>query len=438
MADRFAAWPEEYAKRLLSPAGAASLVRSGDAIVIPVGALTPTIAAAIFARRDELRDIDVYELAPAFDPGWFNPGHPAFRMHVELFSTVISREALSGQRADFTSISFAQRFKNEDERSQPVHHADVALVSVSPPDHLGFCSFGLNVWNSRAFARRARLVIAEVHSALPRTAGDSLIHVSEVDAFVEAGPLSPSRVGLGVDCPREIADLVGELVHDGDTIQVGTGSLTNGLPRSGAFSAREDLGVHAELSVPGMTGLVRQGVITGRRKTMNPGKYVAAALEASAEGDVEFVQDNPMFELRDVAYVNDPRVISAHDNMVAINNALAIDFAGQITAESIAGELWSGPGGQQDFAIGAMLSRGGRNVTVLRSTAEQGAVSRIVPNLPAGTIVTVPRQYADHVVTEWGVAHLLGKSDRERAQELIAIAHPDHRAALRRSLAKLK
>ena len=439
MPNKFADWPEEYARKLRTPAEAAGLVQPGDAIVIPVGALTPTIAAAIFARGEELREIHVYEMAPAFDPGWFNPGHPAFLMHVEVFSTVVSREALARGRADFTSISFGQRFKTEDERSRPVHHADIVLISVSPPDHLGFCSFGLNIWNSRAFAERARLVFAEVHSSLVRTGGDGRIHVSEIDAFVEAGPL-PSGLtsGLRLDCPPEIAGFIAQLVNDGDTIQVGTGSLTNGLPLGGAFAGKEDLGVHAELSVPGMTGLVRQGVITGARKTVNRGKYVAAQLEASQPGDIEFIQDNPVFELRDVGYVNDIRVIASHDNMVAINNALAIDFTGQITAESIGGELWSGPGGQQDFAIGALLSKGGRNVTVLRSVAVSGSVSRIVPTLPEGTVITVPRQYADYVVTEWGIAQLLGRSDRERAEELISVAHPDHRAGLRQALAKFK
>jgi 4-hydroxybutyrate CoA-transferase len=319
-----------------------------------------------------------------------------------------------------------------------VHHPDVALVAVGPPDHLGFCSFGMSIWNSLSFARHARTVIAEVHSAYPRTYGEGRLHVTEVDAFVEAGPL-PERTPIPIapDYSVAIAGFVSELVTNGDTIQVGTGGLTNGLPAAGAFDGKEDLGVHAELSVPGMTKLVREGVINGARKTLHPGKYVSTQLEASGAGDIEFINENPVFELYDVGYVNNPRVIAQNDNIIAINNALAIDFTGQVTAESIGAEMWSGPGGQQDFAIGSMLAKGGRNVTILRSVAASGSVSRIMPRLPEGTIITVPRQFTDYVISEHGIARLHGKSDRERAHELISIAHPDHCADLKRALEKL-
>jgi 4-hydroxybutyrate CoA-transferase len=186
-----------------------------------------------------------------------------------------------------------------------------------------------------------------------------------------------------------------------------------------------------------MTKLVRDGVINGARKTLHPGKYVSSQLEASQEGDIEFINENPIFELYDVSYVNNPRVIAQNDNIIAINNALAIDFTGQVTAESIGAEMWSGPGGQQDFAIGSMLAKGGRNVTILRSVAANGTVSRIMPRLPEGTIITVPRQFTDYVISEFGIARLYGKSDRERAQELIAIAHPGHRAELQKALERM-
>lgn len=433
---RYESWPEEYAAKLMPADEAARLVRPGDGIGIPVGALVPTVAAGIFARAGELHDVHVYASAPTSDPGWWDPGHPAFTMHVEVFSTPVSRGAVTRRHADFTSVPFAQQFKTEDERGYRAHPIDVALVAVTPPDHLGFCSLGMSIWNSLGLARHARTVIAEVHASYPRTFGEGRLHVSEVDAFVEAGPLPPRRpVPIAADYPMQLGGFIAALVRDGDTIQVGTGGLTNGLPMAGAFAGKEDLGVHAELSVPGMTRLVREGVITGARKTLHPGKYVTTQLEASGEGDIEFINENPLFELYDVSYVNNPRVIAQNDNIVAINNALAIDFAGQITAESIGGEMWSGPGGQTDFAIGAIMAKGGRNVTVLRSVAAGGSVSRIVPRLPEGTIVTVPRQFADYVVTEFGIARLFGKSDRERAEELIAIAHPDHRAELRRALA---
>jgi len=435
MSNIFADWPEEYARRLMSPGDAARLVRNGDNIGIPVGALVPTVVAAIYARHDELQDVDVYACAPSTDPGWWTTDHPAFRMHVEVFGTPVSRPAISSRRADFTSFAFTTQFKGGDERGEPVHHPDVALVAVGPPDHLGYCSLGMGIWNSLSTARHARTVIAEVHSAYPRVNGEGRLHVSEVDAFVEAGPLPARRPPLSLEgYPMALAGFVNELVKDGDCIQVGLGGLTNALPAAGAFAGKQDLGVHAELSVPGMVGMVRDGTITGARKTLHPRKYVSTQLEASGDGDMEFLNDNPIFELYGVGYVNNPAVIAQNDNMIAINNALAIDFAGQVTAESIGAEMWSGPGGQQDFAIGAMLAKGGRNVTILRSVAASGTVSRIVPRLPEGSIITIPRQFSDYVISEFGIARLFGKSDRERAHELISIAHPDHRAELRRSL----
>ena len=284
-------------------------------------------------------------------------------------------------------------------------------------------------------ARHAKTVIAEVHSAYPRTGGEGRIHVTDVDAFVEAGPLPQRGPGAPINEDHTaLAGHIAELVHAGDTIQIGVGGLTSGLVLAGAFEGKQDLGVHAELSVPGMTMLVREGVINGARKTLHPGKYVTTQLEASQPGDIEFINDNPIFELHGVEYVNDPLVIAQNENIIAINNSLAIDFAGQITAESIGGEMWSGPGGQQDFAIGSLLAKGGRNVSILKSVAANGSVSRIMPRLPEGTIITVPRQFADYVVTEFGIARLFGKSDRERAHELISVAHPDHRADLKKAL----
>ncbi|MGD9932336.1 MAG: acetyl-CoA hydrolase/transferase family protein [Dehalococcoidia bacterium] len=435
MSGRIEEWPDAFASKLMPAAEAAKLVQSGDTICIPTGALVPTVTAAIFARASELHDVDVFASAPVTDPGWWQPGHPSFRMHIETFSTPASRAAISARQADFTSVPFTQRFKPGDERGTPVHHPDVALVALTPPDHLGFCSFGMGVWNGPGFAKRAKTVIAEMHASYPRTHGEGRLHVSEVAAFVEAGPLPERRaIPVADDYPMQLGAFVNELVRDGDTIQVGTGGLTNGLPAAGAFAGKQELGVHAELSVPGMVRLVREGVITGSRKTLHPGKYVTTQLEASGEGDIDFINDNPIFALYDVSYVNNPIVIAQNENIICINNALAIDFTGQITAESIGAEMWSGPGGQQDFAIGALMAKGGRNVTILRSVAVGGTVSRIMPRLPEGTIITVPRQMADYVITEYGIARLFGKSDRERAEELISIAHPDHRGELRKAL----
>lgn len=436
MGNRYTDWPEEYAARSMDTADAIRLIRPGESIVLPVGSLTPGLAQGLWEAREEVRDIDLYVCAPFFDPGWFTPGHENIRTHVEFFSTPPSRQAMDEGRTDFTSVSFSTRHKTMDERGEPVHKADVTFISVSPPDRFGYCSFGLSVWNKKSFADRSRLVLAEVHEGYPRVGGDSRIHVSEIDAFVPAGQLPPTAAAPPrEDVPREIAGYVNELIKDGDTIQIGTGGTSNTLVVNGALEGKHDLGVHAELSIPGMTNAVREGIITCTRKNFHPGKYITTQIEARTAEDLEFIDENPIFEIYDVTYVNDPRVAAQNDNLICINNTLAVDFYGQITAESVDGRFWSGPGGQQDFVLAAAFSKGGRSVSVQLATADEGRVSRIMPRLPEGTIVTVPRQLADYVVTEFGIASLFGKSDRERAYELIAIAHPDHREELRRAAA---
>ncbi|MDP2954062.1 MAG: acetyl-CoA hydrolase/transferase C-terminal domain-containing protein, partial [Chloroflexota bacterium] len=237
-----------------------------------------------------------------------------------------------------------------------------------------------------------------------------------------------------------IAEHIAGLIQDGDTIQIGTGTATGSLVVLGALDQKHDLGCHSELGLPDIGRLVKSGIVTGKRKTLHPGKVVCTTVEFGSwarEEDVAFAHNNPLFELYGADYVNDIRTIAANDNMVAINSALCVDLTGQTSAESQFGSrLWNGPGGQQEFAIGALLSRGGRSLTVLRSTALNGSVSRIVPQFDEGTKVTIPRTFGDYVVTEYGVARLMGKSHRERAQELIAIAHPDFRPELEKQARK--
>jgi acyl-CoA hydrolase len=432
---RFVNWPEEYAAKLVAPAEAVARVRPGDTVVIPIGALTPSLCTALWERRDELYEVDILACAPFVDPGWYEPGHPAFRTHVELFNTAVARASMARGATDFVSIPFSRRFKGEDERVGGRYGVDVVFVGVSAPDRFGFCSFGTSLWNKLSYARRARTVLAEVFAGYPHTGGENRIHVSEIDAFVEGGELPPARTARESNpFHPSMAGYVNELLRHGDTLQIGTGLSTLPLARAGAFDGLVDLGVHSEVSIPGLNELVARGAITGARKTVNAGKFVATALSATTEWDLQFIHENPVYELRDVAYTNDIGVIAAHENMVAINNAMTIDLTGQVAAESIGPDMWSGPGGQLEFVIGAIYSKGGRSITLLPAAAKEVTVSRIVAEHPPGTVVTVPRQFVDYVVTEHGVARLFGKSDRERAEELIAIAHPDLREGLRRAL----
>jgi 4-hydroxybutyrate CoA-transferase len=235
-----------------------------------------------------------------------------------------------------------------------------------------------------------------------------------------------------------IAGYVGELVPDGATIQIGVGEPSMYLPRAGAFDGKMDLGIHTEMAAPGLAKLVEAGVITGRRKTLHRGKAVAVAWSGSDEEDMDIISENPAFEVHDPEHLLDLRTIAQNDNFIAMNNALSVDLIGQINSESVFGpRMINGTGGQPETHIGAILSRGGRAITLLPATALEGAVSRIVSQLEAGSIVTIPRFFADTVVTEHGIARLMGKNHRQRAQELIAVAHPDFRAELKREAQRL-
>lgn len=236
---------------------------------------------------------------------------------------------------------------------------------------------------------------------------------------------------------KQIAGYVSSLIEDGDVLQIGVGGASEAVAKNGILDAKADLGWHSETTPPGIIKLVRAGVITGNRKQINTGKFIAIAVDVGNEDDAQFVNMNPMFELYDAEYVLDPRVISANDKFVAINSAVSVDLTGQINAESVGPVIMSGPGGQLSFAVSAQLSKGGRFITTLPSTVGSGTVSRIVPAFKAGSMVTVPRTLADIVVTEYGIAHLRGKTHRERALELIAVAHPDFRAELKQQAAAM-
>ena len=337
------------------------------------------------------------------------------------------------------------RYKDLHEARQGARDIDFYLVAVSPPDANGYCSFGGSLTTKKETAALARTVIAEVLDTPRmrlRAFGESLIHVSEINWFVENLRTDlKSRVAGHWDEPdddaKAIAKYVGELVKDGDTIEVGTGGTTELLIRLGAFDGRKDIGIHTGRLVPGMIDLVRAGIATGKRKTLNPGKVIFSATSDESEDNLSFVNQNPMFEMRAEAYVNSPLVIAQNDNYVAINGVLSIDLLGQITSESTGTRIAGISGGLPGFVLGAAFSKGGRNIMALRSTAGRGSISRIVAKFAAGVRVTIPYTFADIVVTEYGVAHLLGKSFPERAESLIAIAHPDFRDELRAEFATL-
>jgi len=431
-------WQEEYKRKLVSPEEAVKAIKSGDRVFFTPGRQPWALGLALAARKEELRGVKITVPTPDRDFGWYDRGWEESFEIIVGFGMPIVWEMMADRRCDM-AVGVMGGIDIDEEV------LDVVLVEVSTPDEHGFCSFGQSVWNKKEMVQAAKLVLAEVNSRLIRTYGTNYVHVSEIDYFVEHTPSErlPGRADLRgkfVSEPKEelkhIAGYLSTLIKDGDTLEIGVGTTTEPLPQLGIFDNKHDLGWHSEHTPGKVIELVREGVFTGKYKTLNQGKVVATAFGGSRE-DLEYVQMNPTFELHSVNYVNDPRTISAHDNMVAINNALSIDLTGQITAESIGPRMLGGTGGQLSFAIGAAFSRGGRSITLLPSTARGGSVSRIVAMFEPGTAITVPRSLADFVITEYGIASLRGKTQRQRAEEMISVAHPDFRAELRKEAQKL-
>lgn len=434
-------WREEYRRKLVPPEEAVGVVRPGDRVVIPIGSNPQLLGDALLSRLDGLQGVEVCHTAVGWPYAWLGPGlEGAFQVTHEHWASPLAREGLRGRHHDFLPMPFSLRFKGyeagrpEQEQRAP----DVVLVQVAPPDEKGLVNLGPHVWNQREYIERARHALAEVSRVIPRCRGDTALPLSAFSHFVEydSPPLSARHLRPGL-VVQTIAGYVAELVRDGDTLQVGGGSTSFGLAycQPSPFQGREELGWHSEITPSPVVRLIRDGVINGRRKSLNPGLAVSCGIVGDRE-DWAFIADNPAVELRGCSYVLDPRVVAAHDNLVAINAALLVDLTGQAAAESVGPTMFSGTGGLLEMVTGALWSRGGRSITVLPSLSSEGA-SRIVPLLPEGTVVSVPRLLADIVVTEHGVARLLGKTIRQRAQELVSVAHPDQRAELRAAAQRL-
>jgi 4-hydroxybutyrate CoA-transferase len=429
-------WRDQCRGKLITAQHAAEMIQSGQRVLIGLGTVEPqNIAAALCDRWQDLHDVEIVTSNTMHPYSWFdNERNSAFKIHAGYLSA-ISRPLYQEKRLEFSINTVYTPVKWLDpDRSADMMNADVCLLTLSPPNAQGFCSFGDQLWYSRAWVKRTPLVIAEINPLLIRTGGDNYVHISEIDYVVEQPEPTPPFRMSPVVAPdeQEAADKIGafvaSLVRDRDTLQIGLGSVS----MAAGFYLREknDLGVHSEIITSSMIDLYKRGVITGKHKTLHPGKLVATGMFLEPE-DYEFVDGNPVIELRDAFYTNSPAVIAQNRNQVAINNALAVDFTGQVTAEAFGPQMYTGVAGQLDFVLGAYLSPGGRSITVLPSTARDGTVSRIVPMFPEGQIVSLPRTYIDYVVTEYGIAALAGKSERKRAEALIEIAHPKFHEELR-------
>jgi len=447
-------WQEKYKDKVVTAEEAAKMVKSGDrvAFALEVGGGPATLANALAVRREELKGVEIEVCAPGHNPGWYDPGwEDAFRMLPQAsIDAGAARPMVQERRGDYTPRLYSIWGKAHDEGRPGAKEIDYFMVVLSPPDEHGYCSFGTDLWSKKWYARTARKVIAEVDETAIRTYGENFIHASEIECFVEtlvprwstSTPESiaafKERISQPIPEPiKAIGQNVGELIRDGDTLCVGAGKIGSTLCRQGIFDDRIDLGYYSENIVQGIVELVKAGIVTGKRKTFHPGKVTCNNLGSGNPEDLAYINNNPMFELYPQDFILDIRNIASNDNMVVIASALSIDLTGQIASESIGHMMYTGSGGLPDLAVGAMMSKGGRFITMLPSTSSDGQTSRITPALEPGTIVTVARNWADFVVSEYGIASLHGKTQRERAEELIAIAHPDFRADLTRQAQKL-
>lgn len=424
----------EYERKLATPEQAAALVESGDLVWIPSSHLPPAILAVLATREAELRDVTLRSIVIP-NMGWFREDAAEhWNLQVQYALAPDNRQALGERLIDFQPFSMINQHKAQDTGREEARPIDDLLVVVSPPNERGWCCVGNAVWDAVSSARRAKRVIAEQSAGTPLTCGDSWLHVSQLDAIVPGdrprlGAPDPDPAAFS-EADRGIAANVKSLVRDGDTIQLGLGKHTTALTMLGAFDDANDLGYFGELTVPGTVDLVRRGVVTSRRAEVHPNRFVACHIGNSHE-DLDTIEGDPFFELHSYEHTNDPAVIARHEQMLTVNGALTVDLTGQIGVYALGPSIYSGLGGQLAFHLGAFLSKRGRAVTVLPSAAKGGEISTIVPRFGAGQIVSIPRELADTIVTEHGVARLLGRSVRERAEELCRVAHPDHRDRLR-------
>ena len=414
--------------RTVDAAEAVAVVRSGDRVFIhSVAAAPQALIAALAARAPALRGVEVVQLHTEGPAPYAAPELAAsFRVNA-LFVGKNVRDAVARGQGDYVPIFLSEVPALFRSRAMPL---DVALISVSPPDKHGYCTLGPSVDATRAAVQSARTVVAQVNANLPRTHGDALVHVDDIDLAVwQDDPVPEVRQANLTGLERTIGNYVASLVEDGATLQLGIGAIPEAV--LAALADHEDLGVHTEMFSDGVVELVRRGVITGARKRNHPGKVVASFVMGTRDL-YDFVDDNPSVLLLDVAYTNDTAVIRRNPAVTAINSALEIDLTGQVCADSLGTYQYSGVGGQMDFIRGASLSERGKPIIAMPSATSRGE-SRIVPFLKPGAGVVTTRAHVNYVVTEHGVASLYGKNLRQRARALIGIAHPSQREALERA-----
>lgn len=422
----------QYERKFVAANEAVSVIQSGDRVWIHPGCAVPQILLdAMVARYAELHDVEVVHLLGVNEAPYVRPDMKGHFRHNAFFIGKNVRQAVWEGRADFTPIFLSEIPALLYGKLYPI---DVALIQVSPPDEHGYCSFGVGVDCTKAATEVAKVVIAQINPNMPRSLGDSFIHLNQIDYCVEVDTLLTELPQLEgdetpeeLDVYRKIGAHVASLVDDGATLQLGIGRIPDAVVKY--LGNRKDLGIHSEMVSDGIIPLVEAGVINNKKKTLLPGKIVTSFVLGSRQL-FEFVDNNPLMEFRPTQFTNDPFTIARNRKMVAINSALAVDLTGQVCADSIGQKFYSGFGGQVDFIRGAAKSDGGKPIIALPSTAKDGAVSRITTRHMDGAGITTSRGDVHYVATEFGVVNLHGRTIRERAEMLISIAHPSFRQEL--------
>ena len=423
---RTISWLESYRSKRTTADEAVKVIANNNMVYIHPGCAEPEqLVRAMVRRGPELQNVKVIHLMTAGNADYVKPEMSGHFRHIAFFAGSNVRKAINEGRADFIPVFLSEVETLMASGSIPV---EVALIHVSPPDEHGFCSFGVGVDATKTATECAKVVIAQVNPKMPRTLGDSFIHLNKIDHIVEVeDDILEHAQGQVSEIAKKIGANIAELIEDGSTLQMGIGEIPDAVLNY--MHSKKDLGIHSEMVSDGVVELIEKGVINNEKKTIHPGKVIVGFVLGTRKL-YDFLDNNPIFEFHPNAYTNDPFIISRNDKQVAINSAIEVDLTGQVCADSIGYNFYSGIGGQVDFIRGAARSKGGKPIIALPSTAANDAISRIVPHLKEGAGVVTSRGDVHYVVTEYGVAYLHGKTVRERCQALIKIAHPKFRDEL--------
>ncbi|RVU54251.1 acetyl-CoA hydrolase/transferase family protein [Anaerosphaera multitolerans] len=417
-------WKEEYERKKVSLEEAVKYIKSGDRVVIGHACGEPAkLVEAMVDNKDQYENVEIVHMVAMGKAGYCKEGMEKHFRHNGLFLGGTTKNAVKEGRGDYTPVFFSEIPRLFREKL----NVDVALIQLSKPDVNGYMSFGISVDYTKPVCENAKIVIAQVNKNMPRTMGDSFIHISDVDYIVEFDEqiytLPKPHIG---EVEKKIGKNCASLINDGDTLQLGIGAIPDAVLTF--LKDKKDLGIHSEMFSDGVVDLIKEGVITNKKKKTHVGKMVVTFLMGTEEL-YEFVDNNPQIEMRSVDYVNNPVIIMKEDNIVSINSCVQVDLMGQVASESIGSTQISGVGGQVDFVRGSAMAKNGRAIIAMPSTVK-GKISKIVPNLDEGAAVTTSRNDVDYIVTEYGIAELKGKNLRERSKALINIAHPDFREEL--------